>query len=101
MDLQPAGRMRPVATFTNCVYDVEITQEFRPLYHFFFSRAAREPAHNDGCGSLPLKCWTPIMETLCYCRMQSDLGFRISVTVLQASRPCWTVVPVDEGVLKG
>jgi hypothetical protein len=88
MGLQPAGRMRPAATYTNYVHAVEITQEFRLLYQLFFSRAAREPAHNGGCGHLPLKCWTSIMETLDYYRMQSDLGFRISDTVLQASRPC-------------
>ena len=71
------------------------------VYHLFFSRAAREPAHDDMCGPLPLKCWTPIMETLDYYRMQSDLGFRISDIVLHASRPCWAVVPMDEGALKG
>ena len=31
MDLQPAGRMRPAATFTSYVYAVEVTQEFRLL----------------------------------------------------------------------
>jgi hypothetical protein len=41
------------------------------------------------------------METLGYYRMQSDLEFRISDTVLQTSRPCWAVVPMDEGALKG
>jgi hypothetical protein len=57
MSLQPAGRWRPAATFTNYVHAVEITQEFRLLYHLllFLSRAAREPAHNGGCGPLPLK----------------------------------------------
>ena len=41
------------------------------------------------------------MERLdCY-KMHSDLGFRISDTVLQASRPCWALFPMDEGALKG
>jgi hypothetical protein len=25
-----------------------------------FTRAAREPAHNNGCGPVPKKCWTPV-----------------------------------------
>ena len=41
--------------FVNCVCTVEITQYFRRLgipLSIIFTRAAREPAHNNGCGPL-------------------------------------------------
>lgn len=77
MGLQHAGRMRPAATFTNHVYAVEITQEFGLLYHFFFHVWLANPPKMTGVALCHLKYWTPIMGTLYYYRMQSDLGFRV------------------------
>jgi len=42
---------------------ITLQMEFT-TYYYFFSLAVREPAHNDVCGPLPLKCWTPVMEKL-------------------------------------
>jgi len=51
----PGGIMRPAATFVNCAYTIQITQQFRRLgipLITIFPRAARGPAHNNGCGPL-------------------------------------------------
>ena len=56
MVIQPVARQvvlrDPQATFVNCVYTVQITQQFRQLgvtLTAVFPRAARGPAHNNGC----------------------------------------------------
>jgi hypothetical protein len=58
MGLQHASRqgvLLPAATYINCVYTVQFSQYFRQLGTpptVIFPRAAREPAHNDGCDPL-------------------------------------------------
>lgn len=58
----PGCIMRPAATFVNYFHTIKITQ-FRwfgiPLT-VIFPRAARQPAHNNRCGLLPRKGWTPM-----------------------------------------
>ena len=46
-------------TFIN--YVGYILQKLHNYYCYFFSRTAREPAHNNGCGSLPSKFWRLII----------------------------------------
>jgi hypothetical protein len=58
--------MFPAATFVNYVSPIKITQYFRRLNIplVIFPRAARKPAHNNGCGPLRYKGWTPGVQRI-------------------------------------
>jgi hypothetical protein len=48
-------RFQSAAIFVNYMYNIKITQQFKRLgipLDVIFPRAAREPAHNNGCGPL-------------------------------------------------
>ena len=51
-------RMWPVATFVNYVFIIKVMRSFRRLdipFIVTFSRAASEPADNNGCGCLDIR----------------------------------------------
>ena len=52
----PICIVRPASIYVNCEYTTEFTEYFRRLgvpITAIFSRAAREPAQNNGRGPLP------------------------------------------------
>ena len=60
-------RIRPAATFVNCVQNIKITQQFRWLgipLTVSFRQGARVKAYNNGCGPLQWKVWKPLAENL-------------------------------------
>ena len=54
--------LQHAATFINYVYNTKITQQFKQLGIplLIFPHASREPAKNNGCGTLPQKDWAPM-----------------------------------------